>query len=328
VKRSRAPEPPRLVETAQLAAPTAPENESLRQLREANARLIIAGAEARTAADRATLETARAGEEVTRLKAELQRLTERLVEGEEGARALAAESRERQEQYRRLSGRLLTLQDEERRRLALDLHDTTAQRLIALLMHLDTIAKAESKLDATSRRAVAASRSLAERCTRELRTLAYVLHPPLLDELGLRSALRWLIDGFTRRSGIHVELFADDVGRFPRAVETALFRVVQESLANVHRHASDASVVVRLARTSHTLALDVHDDGRGLREDDGSANGPRQAVTLGVGVQGMRERITQLGGTFDITFSNQGTSVRVRLPLDEAEHDAVADSDR
>ena len=142
-----------------------------------------------------------------------------------------------------------------------------------------------------------------------------MLHPPLLDEVGLLSAVRWYAEGFASRSGIHVTLELGEIGRLPGPVETALFRVVQEALANVHRHASTTSASIRLTVVADAVALDIHDKGRGLRDpvrhQDGTLHEP-----LGVGIQGMRERVRQLGGTFDIEFSDTGTTVRVRVPLD------------
>jgi signal transduction histidine kinase len=147
--------------------------------------------------------------------------------------ALAKESSEREEEYRQLCNRLLTLQDDERRRLALELHDSTAQNLAVLIMNLALLAQNEPELNAQSRQLLAESRSLAEECSRDVRTRAYLLHPPLLDQAGLVSAVRWFADGFTKRSGIHAIMILGDIGRLTRPIETALFRVVQESLTDV-----------------------------------------------------------------------------------------------
>jgi len=240
---------------------------------------------------------------------------ERLAASAVLAHTMAEEARKREEEYRRLSSRLLTLQDEERRRLARDLHDSTGQRLAVLIMNLDVIEQATNGFDVRSRRALAESRALAEQCAREVRTLAYLLHPPLLDEVGLVSAVRWYAEGFAKRSGIQVVLDLDDVGRLPEPIETAIFRVVQEGLANVHRHASTTTAAIRLTATADVVALEIHDQGRGRRE-----RGPRPTSTpapesLGVGIQGMRERIRQLSGTFDVAFTDTGTTVRVSVPL-------------
>ena len=223
---------------------------------------------------------------------------------------------EREEEYRQLSSRLLTLQDEERRRLALDLHDSTAQRLAALIMNLDMVDANRKALDLRSRRALAESRSLAEQCCRQVRTLTYLLHPPLLDERGLLAAVRWYVEGFTKRSGIQVVTDLAEVERLPRSIETALFRVVQESLTNVHRHASTTTASIRLRTTADAVALEIQDQGHGLRDQLPQEDGTVLPATLGVGIQGMRERIRQLGGTFDVEFTDSGTMVRVCVPLD------------
>ena len=210
----------------------------LTQMREANERLLVAAVHAQNQSDEAHAEAARARAELDDLMNRMQDANERLATAAAHAQVMAAEAEERQEEYRQLSSQLLTLQDEERRRLALDLHDSTAQRLAALTMNLDVVEGTRQALDARARRALAESRSLAEQCSREVRTFAYLLHPPLLDERGLPAAVRWFVEGFTKRSGIQVTLNLHDVGRLPGPIETALFRVVQESLTNIHRHAS------------------------------------------------------------------------------------------
>ena len=124
--------------------------------------------------------------------------------------------------------------------------------------------------------------------------------------------MRWFVEGFTKRSGIQVTLDLHDVGRLPGPIETALFRVVQESLTNVHRHASTTTASIRLTTTADAVTLDIEDQGRGLRDQVRHQNGTLLPETLGVGIQGMRERIRQLGGTFDVEFTDTGTTVRVR----------------
>jgi signal transduction histidine kinase len=278
------------------------------QMREANERLIVSAVHAQNLSDEAHLEAARARAELDDLMSQLRAANEQLA-------TMAEEASEREERYRRLSGRLLTLQDEERRRLALDLHDSTGQCLAALTMNLDVVGLATTALDARSRRALAESRSLADQCAREVRTFAYLLHPPLLDEVGLLSAVRWYAEGFAKRSGIHVTMDLGEIGRLPGPIETALFRVVQEGLTNVHRHASTTTASIRLTATPDAVALDIHDEGHGLRDPVTHEHGTLRE-TLGVGIQGMRERVRQLGGTFDVEFRDTGTTVRVRVPLD------------
>jgi signal transduction histidine kinase len=285
------------------------------RLREANERLIVAAVQAQTQSDEAHVEAAQARTELADLMRQLRDANEQLATTVAQAHTMAEEARQHQEEYRNLSGRLLQLQDEERRRLAVDLHDSTAQRLAALTMNLDLLEGATRPLDDRSRRALAESRSLAEQCSREVRTLAYLLHPPLLDEAGLVPAVRWYVEGFTKRSGIQVVMTLGQVGRLPRPIETALFRVVQESLTNVHRHASTATASIRLTSTVNAVALDIQDQGHGLSESLTQEHGPLLPGTLGVGIQGMQERIRQLGGTFDVEFTDEGTTVRAYVPL-------------
>ena len=280
------------------------------QMRETNERLIVAVVQAQNLSDHAHLQAARAGGDLDDLMRQLRAANEQLA-------TMAEETSEREEKYRRLSGRLLTLQDEERRRFAVDLHDSTGQCLAALTMNLDVVGRAAKALDARSRRALAESRSLADQCAREVRTFAYLLHPPLLDEVGLLSAVRWYAEGFAKRSGIHVTMDLDKIGRLPGPIETALFRVVQEALTNIHRHASTTTASIRLRATADAVALDIHDEGHGLREPVTHDNGT-SPETLGVGIQGMRERVRQLEGTFDVEFTDTGTTVRVRVPIDRS----------
>jgi two-component system NarL family sensor kinase len=286
------------------SAPSRTEVERLMgEMREANERLIVAAVHAQNLSDEARAEASRA-------RAEIDGLLNRL-------QAMAHEAGNREEEYRQLSSRLLTLQDEERRRLALDLHDSTSQCLAALTMNLDMVGSTRKALDARSRRALAESRSLAEQCARQVRTFAYLLHPPLLDERGLVPAVRWYAEGFTKRSGIQVVMDLAPVGRLPQPIETALFRVVQESLTNVHRHASATAASIRLSATAGAIALEIQDHGRGLGDSSPQAQATVLPATLGVGIQGMRERIRQLDGTFDIAFTDTGTTVHVRVPLNE-----------
>ncbi len=277
------------------------------QMRAANERLIVSAVQAQNLSDEAHLEAVQARAELDALMSHVRAANEQLA-------TMAAEASEREEKYRYLSGRLLTLQDEERRRLARDLHDSTGQCLAALTMNLAVVGRAKKALDAPSRRALAECQSLADQSAREVRTLAYLLHPPLLDDVGLLSTVRWYAEGFAKRSGIHVTMDLGEIGRLPETIETALFRVVQEALTNVHRHASTARASIRLTATADAVALDIHDEGHGLRDPVTQRNG-RLPETLGVGIQGMRERVSQLGGTFDIEFTDSGTTVRVRVPM-------------
>jgi signal transduction histidine kinase len=217
------------------------------------------------------------------------------------------------ESLRELTARLLQLQDEERRRFARELHDSVGQLLAALGMNLST---ARSEIERLTKTAATLSESetLVQEMSKEVRTISHLLHPPLLDERGLTSALRWYINGFEERSGIKVDLeLPDDFGRLSRELETAVFRVVQECLTNIHRHSGSAVAKIRLEYSDGLVLLEVEDHGKGipgerLIEMD-SAGLP------GVGVRGMRERIRQLGGSLDIKSSSSGTIIRAGLPV-------------
>ena len=213
---------------------------------------------------------------------------------------------------RSLSGRLLRLQDEERRRLARELHDSTAQSIAALALELAVVSR--SSLSPRARHALTEAERLADQSARELRTLSYLLHPPLLDEMGLASALRGYIDGFSKRSGIEVHLdMPEDIQRLPREVETTVFRIVQESLTNVHRHAASPTARVRLALEPEGIRLEVADQGRGMAPHE--TNGaPDLEHQLGVGIAGMKERVRQLGGQLELDSTDTGVTVRAILP--------------
>ncbi len=311
-----APGRTRRVVAGRVAQTRAEFEQLMHRMREANERLIVAAVRAQDLSDEAHAQTTRAKTDLEELMKQLRDAHDRLTETAAHAQTMADDARQREEAYRHLSNRLLTLQDEERRRLARDLHDSTGQRLAALTMNLDLVEGVRDALDTRSQRALAESRSLARQCSQEVRTLAYLLHPPLLDETGLVSAVRWYVEGFTARSDLQIVLDLGDVGRLPEAVETALFRIVQEGLTNIHRHASADTATIRLTRTSDAVHLDIEDRGRGLHDRRGEEPHAARSGTLGVGIQGMRERVRQLGGTFDIAFTKRGTTVRVGVPLD------------
>jgi len=219
-------------------------------------------------------------------------------------------------QMRALSGRLMRAQDDERRRIAQMLHETTAQDLAVLKMLLARLSRTVgSTLADGDRSSLTESIELAERSMTSVRTLSYLLYPPFLDETGLVSALRWYAEGFSARSGLVVELdVPSSFERLDQDVETALFRVVQEALINVHRHASSVHATIRLRRSEDGLTLEIEDSGRGMPAEL-LRQLPVGGGALGVGVAGMRERLQQLGGTLDIESGDQGTVVRARVPL-------------
>jgi two-component system, NarL family, sensor kinase len=148
-----------------------------------------------------------------------------------------------------------------------------------------------------------------------VRTLSQLLHPPLLDEAGLLSATRWMVDGFSKRAKIHVDLQVDgEIGRLPQPVELALFRVIQESLSNIRRHSGASRAQIKLARADGLVRLEIGDDGKGIPVSKISAGNQ----VVGVGILGMRERLSQLGGTFDIKSGKSGTTITVQVPLPAA----------
>ena len=245
-----------------------------------------------------------------------QKLREAQLALEVTQRKRAEEALLQEEQsLRELSGRLLRLQDDERRRIARDLHDTTGQKLVALTLELSMI---EAKLGTTAPQVgtmLQECRNLADEVSTDIRTLSYVLHPPLLDESGLSSAARWFVDGFVRRSKIQVELdLPADLGRMPQDLELTMFRILQESLTNVHRHANSPNAWVRIALEGTTVTLEVKDEGQ-LSNPIVVSTTEKSIELLGVGVRGMQERVRQLGGQLELRSGPKGTVMRATLPL-------------
>jgi signal transduction histidine kinase len=225
---------------------------------------------------------------------------------------------------RELTARLLQLQDEERRRFARELHDSVGQTLAALAMNLATSQADIEKLSETVR-TLQDSAAMVQDMSKEIRTISHLLHPPLLDEAGLSSALRWFIQGFVERSGIEVDLdLADDFGRLPRELETTIFRVVQECLTNIHRHSGSPIAKIRLARSEKAVRVQIEDEGKGIPQDKRAEM--ISSGTVGVGIRGMRERIRQLGGSLEIESAHhgRGTMIVVRLPIPQSSSMAAA----
>jgi PAS domain S-box-containing protein len=240
-------------------------------------------------------------------------LTE-LVETNEALRATEAS-------LRQLSGRLLQMQDDERRRIARDLHDTTGQKIALLSMTIDQLARSSEAKKPEMRNGLKDVREMVRGMGEEIRTLSYLLHPPLLDECGLQSAVRWYAEGFEKRSGIklHVDV-SQNLNRLPIDAETALFRVLQESLTNVHRYSGSPSAEIHIARSANQVRLEVVDHGKGRRGNDDVERSPLHGnVILGVGIPGMRERLRQLGGSLEVVFGPDGTRVVAVLPLKKVE---------
>jgi PAS domain S-box-containing protein len=218
-------------------------------------------------------------------------------------------------ELQQLAGTLVQLQDDERRRIGRDLHDSTGQLLTALGMQLARLQRLAETENSPTKGLIADCAALAQRCSSDIRTASYLLHPPLLDEIGLLSALRWLADGLTRRSDITVVLqLPESLPRLPRDLELALFRVVQEAISNVHRHAQSPSVTIRLTLETAAITLEVQDAGLGIPEAFDSGDVP-DPIMRGVGLGGMRERLRQLGGQLTILSSPSGTCVRATVPV-------------
>jgi PAS domain S-box-containing protein len=224
--------------------------------------------------------------------------------------------RNAEEALRKLSGRLLGIQDQERRRIARELHDSLGQYLVGLKISLEMLSHSQTEAQAGL---LAECREIIDKSITETRTLSHLLHPPLLDEAGFASAASWFVTGFSQRSGIPVSLdFPPDLPRLPEAVEIALFRILQESLTNVHRHSRAPSAEIKVEADAEQVSIEVRDHGHGipgyiLRHVDGDGS------KLGVGLAGMRERIHELGGEFEVLSDEHGTTVRAVVPLSVAE---------
>jgi PAS domain S-box-containing protein len=214
-----------------------------------------------------------------------------------------------------LSRHLLRSQDEERKRIGRELHDSVGQYLAVLKMDLDSIRPAQAADVQILQEQVSRCSELAEQCIREVRTISYLLYPPMLEEMGLRSAMLWYLDGFGQRSGISTEVDVPaDLPRLPRDVELALFRMLQESLTNVHRHSGSPTVQVRTEIKDDAVVLEVRDQGKGIPAETLEESSYDAKTALGVGLRGMSERSKQLGGTLEVTSGPQGTTIRATIP--------------
>jgi PAS domain S-box-containing protein len=232
-------------------------------------------------------------------------------------RKLTDEERERVlNELHELAATLVHVQDDERRRIGRDLHDSTGQCLAALELGLTRLARAVEPLSSSARTLTDECVTLARQCSSEIRTASYLLHPPLLDEIGLLSALRWLADGLRQRSDIKIELeLPETMERLPPEHELAIFRVAQEALTNVHRHSKSPSVTIRLfEQDGAVIILEVEDAGHGILVG-GSSGKVEDVGALGVGLAGMRERMRQLGGALGVRTGARGTFVQARLAL-------------
>lgn len=240
--------------------------------------------------------------------------------------ALAMQNAEREQaaqDLRGLAGQLMTAQDQERRRVARELHDSTGQLLASLEINMVMLSRAGSGLDEKGQKLLQDCIAQTRQCSNSIRTASYLLHPPLLDEMGLGPAIRWHLEGFRDRSGVEIKAsLPNDWPRMAPEHELSLFRVVQESLANIHRHSRAKSVRIDLARTPSEVILTIADDGQGIAREnlarfrDGRSN-------LGIGLAGMRERMRQVGGRLEINSDAGTTQVKAALPLRPAANGAA-----
>lgn len=235
-----------------------------------------------------------------------------------GVSAIAHDIRDRKQverELKELSARLLRLQDEERRNMARELHDSVIQGLAAAVINLSLL-KDSLDLDPEAAMTLDEALKITEDSVREIRTFSYLLHPPLLDVNGLQSALRWYVEGYSKRSGVQVELnLPDGRERLGNDIELALFRIVQESLTNIHRHSGGSRATIRMQRTEKEVILDVSDDGHGM-DAQSLEKVRREGAVLGVGIAGMKQRLQQLGGRLNIASGSNGTSVTASVPVD------------
>ncbi len=217
-----------------------------------------------------------------------------------------------QKQLEELAFRLQRMQDEERRRIARELHDSVGQLLAAIAMNISTVKTEAHKLNPETAKLVYENEGMINQISEEIRTISHLLHPPLLDEVGLPSALHWYTDGFSQRSKIQTSLeVPETIERLPEEMEIAIFRAVQECLTNVHRHSGSSTCSVRIVPASDRLLVEIKDQGCGIPQE--------RLATLtssgGVGFRGLRERLRRLGGTLDISADRSGTTVTAILPL-------------
>jgi two-component system NarL family sensor kinase len=262
----------------------------------------------------------RAEEALRKAQADLERqVQERTRELENTLSAFREEvsvHRQTEEKLRELSLSVLRIQDEERRHVARDLHDTVGQTLTVLKITLSALENALAQSPQTTG-FLAELNGLADQALQEIRTTSYLLHPPLLDESGFAAAASWYVDGFNKRSPIQVKLALPEGIRLPGSVEIVLFRVLQESLTNITKHAGSATVDVLLQLDQDVISLSVRDYGKGISAER-LAKMKGSGSDVGVGIAGMRERLNELGGRLDIESSSAGTLLKAFIPLPNA----------
>ena len=223
-------------------------------------------------------------------------------------------------QVRDLWRRTFQAQDDERRRMSRMLHESTAQDLAILKMHLVRLERTANTMPEEERALLKECAELADQAMTSVRTQSYALYPPFLDESGLLAAIRWFANGFGERSGIDVVLeLPDTLERLSQDIETTLFRVVQEALINIHRHANSSDATIRLRRDQNDIRLEIRDHGRGMPAEALARATSSGASMLGIGIAGTRERLEQLGGRLEIESGSRGTTVRAVVPAQKSE---------
>ena len=224
---------------------------------------------------------------------------------------------ESEKSLRELSLHLFRSQEEERRRIGMELHDSLGQNLSFLKIALDSqLSRMNGERGSEAGRALAECAEVAQQAIKEVRTISYLLYPPMLEEMGQRSAISRYVDGFAERSGIKTSLQIDrNLGRLSREVETAIFRVLQEALTNVHRHSGSTTAMVRVAIKNGNLELRVSDSGKGIPATQLGKSGRDFSVFHGVGLRGMKERMRQLGGKFELLLSPTSTTILATVPV-------------
>ncbi len=225
-----------------------------------------------------------------------------------------AELHRKTQQLEVLNAQMTRLQDEERRRIARELHDSVGQLFAAISMNSVVVAAESDKLSTDAAKRISENAAMVEEATRQIRTISHLLHPPLLDEAGLASALQWYVEGFSARSKVDVKLDCpESFDGLSKEMELSVFRVVQECLTNIHRHAGSSTAGIRITQDEASLRLEIEDAGKGIPLANQSGFG--RSANAGVGVRGMRERMRLLGGTLYIHSNDHGTRVTAILPV-------------
>lgn len=225
-----------------------------------------------------------------------------------------AELHRKTRQLEMLNARITTLRDEERRHIARELHDSVGQLLAAIGMNSVSMEAEAHKLSADGAKRLAENAAMVAEASKQIRTISYLLHPPLLDEAGLASALRWYVEGFSERSQINVELdIPQSFAGLSKEMELSIFRVVQECLTNIHRHAGSPTARIRMVQDDACLRVEIEDTGKGIPPEEQSTSG--SSAHAGVGLRGMRERLRQSGGTLQVQSNGLGTRVTAILPV-------------